>query len=200
MNRSNQTAGVFARNPAFRLALGACPALAVTATTGDALVIGVLTAAVLAVSSFCVSVTRNLFTQNVKMPCHVLIITTAASVAAVLLAAFAPTTSSTLGIYVPLIAVNCLILNRAEAFASVNKPFASLVDGLVTGFGFVILLLACGAIRELLGNFSLLGIVVIPGSRPFRIFSSACGGFFSLALVLGFYNYAISRKDATTNQ
>jgi Na+-translocating ferredoxin:NAD+ oxidoreductase subunit E len=197
MNKDGTSGGVFARNPAFRMALGACPALAVTATAADALVMGVLTAAVLAVSSFAVSVTRNLVPQNVKIPCHVLIVTAFASVAAIVLAAVAPATSSALGIYVPLIAVNCLILNRAETFASGNKPVASLVDGLVTGIGFTVLLLACGAVRELLGNFSLLGIVVIPGSRPFRIFSSACGGFFTLALALGIYNYAISRKDKT---
>ncbi|HMD67426.1 MAG TPA: Rnf-Nqr domain containing protein [Chitinivibrionales bacterium] len=194
MNQGDQTGGIFARNPAFRLALGACPALAVTATAADALVMGALTAAVLVASSLAVSVTRNLFPQSVKIPCHVLIVTAFASVAAILLAAVAPTTSSTLGIYVPLIAVNCLILNRAETFASGNKPFVSLVDGLVTGIGFAILLLACSAVRELLGNFSLLGFAVIPGNRPFVAFTSACGGFFALALVLGIYNYAISRK------
>lgn len=195
MNQADQTAGVFARNPAFRLALGACPALAVTATVADALAMGALTAAVLVASSLAVSVTRNLFPQSVKIPCHVIIVAAFASVAAILLATVAPTTSSTLGIYVPLIAVNCLILNRVDIFASRNKPFASLADGLVTGIGFVILLLACGAVRELLGNFSLLGFAVLPGNRPFAAFASACGGFFALALVLGIYNYAISRKE-----
>ncbi len=195
MNQNVQTAGVFARNPAFRLALGACPALAVTATAADALAMGALTAAVLVASSLAVSVTRSLFPQSVKIPCHVIIVAAFASVAAILLAAIAPTTSSSLGIYVPLIAVNCLILNRVDIFASRNKPFASLADGLVTGIGFAILLLACGAVRELLGNFSLLGFAVIPGRRPFVAFTSASGGFISIAIVLGIYNYAISRKE-----
>ena len=194
MSPNARTGNVVARNPAFQMALGACPALAVTASAADAFVMGAITAVVLAVSCFTISLTRNFFPQSVKVPCRILIVTAFASVAAVLLAAHAPATAAALGVYVPLIAVNCLILNRAETFASANKPVASLLDGLVTGLGFALLLLACGAVREFLGNFTLLGNTVVPLHRPFAIFSRACGGFFSLAFVLALYHYALSRK------
>jgi|WetSurMetagenome_2_1015567.scaffolds.fasta_scaffold00672_8 Na+-translocating ferredoxin:NAD+ oxidoreductase subunit E len=194
MNAEVPADGVFARNPAFKLALGACPAIAVTTTVFDALAMGTLTAAVLTASNFTVSLGRNIIPRSVKTLCQILIVTAFASIAAVLLAAFAPKTAATLGIYVPLISINCLILGRAETFASENRPLVSLTDGLVTGAGFIILLLGCGAIRELLGQFSLMRISLLPWRPPFSAFTSPCGGFFAIAFVIGFFNFAVARK------
>jgi electron transport complex protein RnfE len=186
--------GIFAQNPVFRVALGVCPALAVTATMADALVMSGLVMAVLAASNLAVSITRNLIAQRVRIPCQILIITAFASMANMLLLNRSPHFSAALGIYVPLIAVNCLILNRADAFAAKNKPIASLLDAIVVGIGFTVALLACSMIRELFGNFSLMGQKVIPGHQPFLALTTACGAFFSLAFVLGLYNYFMAQK------
>ncbi len=187
--------GIAAQNPVLRLALGLCPALAVTATINDALVMGMLVLCVLAASSFAVSVTRNLIPHRVRIPCHILIVAAFASMAGILLSVRAPHASAALGIYVPLIAVNCLILDRAETYASKNKALASLVDGIGMGLGFTGALFLCSVVRELLGSFSLFGVKVIPGSHPLLALTRSCGGFFSLALVLGTLNFLRQRKE-----
>ena len=194
MTTADINRGIFTQNPVFRFALGVCPALAVTATVADAAIMGMLVICVMAASNFAVSLTRNFVAQRVRIPCHILIVTAFASMADILLSAHAPQAAASLGIYVPLIAVNCLILNRTETFAAKNKPLSALFDGIVAGLGFTAAMLACSVVREVLGSFSLMGVKVVPGARPFVALTTACGAFFSFALVLGLYNYITLRR------
>jgi electron transport complex protein RnfE len=186
--------GVFSGNPVFRLALGLFPALAVTSTMGLALVMSALVTCVLAASAYTISLARNFIPQRVRIPCQLIVVAAYASVADIVLCSRFPSQSSALGMYVPLIAVNCLILNKAETFSAKNKPVASLVDSIVTGIGFTVALLACSAVRELLGTYSLMGQAIIPSRQPILAMTSTCGAFFSLALVLTVFNYFVLRK------
>ncbi len=186
--------GIFAGNPVFRVALGVCPALAVTATVKQSLAMSALVVGVLAASGITVSLARNLIPQRVRVPCHILVVAAFASIADILLSVRAPHASAVLGIYVPLVAVNCLILSRMQNFAVKNRPLSSLSDGILTGAGFAAALLGCAVIREFLGNYSILGQQVFPGRQPLLAMTNACGAFFSLAFVLAIFNYAVSQK------
>jgi Na+-translocating ferredoxin:NAD+ oxidoreductase subunit E len=186
--------GIIDRNPVFRLALGLCPALAVTGSVSDALGMGLCVLCVLIASNATVSLTKKLIPQKVALPCHVLIIATFSVMAQIIINRTVPVLGAHLGIYLPLVAVNCLILDRAVSFASQNKVTASILDAAVMGTGFMLALFLCSFVREFLGSFSLFGQKVLPFGRPMLVFTTACGGFFSIALVLGVINYFQSRK------
>jgi electron transport complex protein RnfE len=190
--------GVFLSNPVFRLALGLFPALAVTSTMSMALVMSILVTCVLAASTYTISLARNFIPQRVRIPCQLIIVAAYASVADLVLCSRFPGQSDALGMYVPLIAVNCLILHKVETFAAKNKPMASLVDSVVTGIGFAVALLGCAAVREILGTYSFMGRAIIPSRQPILAMTSACGAFFSLALVLSIFNYFARRKKKDT--
>jgi Na+-translocating ferredoxin:NAD+ oxidoreductase subunit E len=194
MIKSELKRGIIDQNPVFRLGLGLCPALAVTATVNDAMVMGICVWGVLIASAAAVSLTRKLIPQRMQAPCHIMIVACFATMAEIILRAHAPAMSGRLGIYVPLIAVNCLILDRAGSFASQNGFFASILDGAVMGAGFIAALFLCSVTREFLGSYRLFGQQIVPGAHPILAFSSACGGFFAIALVLGLINYLRLRK------
>jgi electron transport complex protein RnfE len=183
------------RNPVFSLALGLCPALAVTTSVYDALCMGLCVFSVMIASNIMVSLTRNLIPKKVHVPCHILIVATFAVMVEIIMKHNAPALSNHLGIYLPLVAVNSLVLERADFFASKNGVFASLLDGIVMGIGFVIALFLCALVREFLGSYSIFGQKVVPSCRPMLVFSYACGGFFSIALLLGIINFLRLRKE-----
>ena len=186
--------GIVDQNPLFRLGLGLCPALAVTATVGDAVGMGLCVWGVLVASAAAVSFTRNLIPRNVAALCRLMMIACFATIADMLLQAHAPGLRGRLGIYVPLIAVNCLILERTDSFAAKNRLVPSVIDGAAMGAGFIAALFFCSVVREILGSFRLFGQRVVPSENPLLVFASPCGGFFALALVLGLYNFLRLRK------
>ena len=197
--------GVFDSNPTFRLVLGMCPTLAVTTTAFNGLGMGLAAMLVLVCSNALVSLLRNVIPEKVRIPAYVLIIATFVTVLEMLLKKFIPTLYSALGIYLPLIVVNCIILARAEAFASVNKVGDSILDGLGMGLGFTLALVLLGFIRELLGSGTIfagsLGSVEFGLSLgklqnySMSIFALPAGGFLTLGLVMACVNAISDRRQ-----
>jgi Na+-translocating ferredoxin:NAD+ oxidoreductase subunit E len=189
MIKSELKRGMFLENPVFGMALGLCPALAITTTMKNALGMGLAAICVLAGSNVTVSLLCRWIPYKVRIPCYLIIIATYVSMALLVMKTAAPRLEHSLGIFVPLLAVNCIILARAESFASKNKAGPSLLDAVSTGLGFCLALVVCACIRELFGAGRLLGTPVVPHAAPMLALNYACGGFFSIALVLGIMNY-----------
>jgi electron transport complex protein RnfE len=188
------TKGIFRENPTFRLVLGMCPTLAVTTLAVNGLGMGLSTAAVLAASNVVISLLRNLIPDKIRIPAYIIIIATFVTMTDMLLNAFQPELHSQLGIFIPLIVVNCIILGRAEAFASKHGVFDSIADGLGMGLGFTLSLTVLGSIRELIGNGTLFGVNVLGASyEPFQVLTSPPGAFFALGLLMALMNF-LSRK------
>jgi Na+-translocating ferredoxin:NAD+ oxidoreductase subunit E len=181
-------AGLWRDNPVLVQALGMCPTLAVSNTAANALAMGLATAAVLTASALSISPLRTLIPRQVRLATFVLIIASFVTVTDRLIEALAIDIHRSLGAFLPLIVVNCLILGRMEAFASRQAPRAALADAAGMGAGFVLALLALGAVRELLGQGTLFGVAVFgPHFEPWLVMLLPGGGFFALAaLVLGF--------------
>lgn len=182
------TKGIFAQNPIFTLVLGLCPTLAVTTSVENALGMGVATFFVLVSSSFLVSVFKQRIPAQIRIPVFILVIATFVTVAELFMAAYTPALSKSLGIFIPLIVVNCIVLGRIEAFASKKQVSRSLLDATGMGLGFTLALLALGGIREILGT----GSIVFSGARIISIpivGASAMilspGAFLTLGLLLG---------------
>ncbi len=180
---------IIERNPVFVLALGLCPALAVTTNLKNAIGMGLAALCVLVASNAMVSLTRKWVPYKVRTICYLIIITTIVSMADILMKADVPALRRNLGIFIPLLAVNCIILERAETFSSKNKVGASIIDAITTGLGFCFALIVCAIIREALGENRLFGAPIIPHAAPLQALQYSCGGFFSIALVLGFINH-----------
>ncbi|HKK27017.1 MAG TPA: electron transport complex subunit RsxE [Gemmatimonadota bacterium] len=177
--------GVWEENPVLIQILGLCPTLAVTNTVENAVAMALATAFVLVGSSGLVSLVRRIIPDQVRISAYILIIATFVTVVDLLMAAVAPSASKALGPFVPLIVVNCMILGRAEAFASKNPFFPSILDAAGTSSGFAVALLMMGGVRELLGSGSLLGLHVLPGSwEPWVIMILPPGGFLTLGVIL----------------
>ena len=180
------TNGFIKENPTLVLVLGACPALAVTTSLTNALGMGLATTFVLVMSNLLISMLKSLIPDKVRIAGYIIIIATFVSIVDLLIQAYVPALASSLGIFIPLIVVNCIVLGRAEAFASKNSIFDSLLDGIGMGVGFTIALSIIGFTRELFGNFSILGQKIIPGDG-ILIFVLAPGAFlvfgFTIALV-----------------
>jgi len=188
------TKGLWAEIPPFRLVLGLCPALAVTKTVGDGIGMGLATTFVLVCSNVLVSLLRSIIPAKVRIACFIIIIATFVTVVELLSQAFFYPLYLSLGIFIPLIVVNCVVLGRAEAFASKNGPFLSLADGLGIGLGFTLALGALGAVREVLGNGSFYGIDLFgPSFQPFTFMVEAPGAFVGLGLLLCVMNMLESR-------
>lgn len=197
--------GVLASNPVFRLVLGMCPTLAVSTSAFNGLGMGLAATIVLVCSNALVSMLRKVIPDKVRIPAFVLIIATFVTMVEMLLRKFVPTLYNALGIYLPLIVVNCIILARAEAFASTNKVGDSILDGLGMGLGFTLALMLLGFIRELIGAGTVfmgslgdLSFGLTLGSLPdyaLAIFVMPAGGFLTLGLVMAAIN-AISDKIA----
>ncbi|MDO4302626.1 MAG: electron transport complex subunit E [Bacillota bacterium] len=183
------TNGLIKENPTFVLMLGMCPTLAVTTSAINGLGMGLTTMVVLALSNLFISLLRKVIPDKVRIPAFIVIIASFVTVAELLLKAYIPFLYSALGLYIPLIVVNCIILGRAEAYASKNGAILSLFDGIGMGLGFTCALTIIGAVRELLGAGELFGYSVMPESYvPCSIFVLAPGAFFVLAALTAIQN------------
>lgn len=187
--REEFTKGLIKENPVLRLVLGTCPTLATTTSLESAIGMGLSAALVLVCSNIVISALRKVIPQKVRIPCYIVVIAGFVTIVQMLVKAFVPSLDEQLGVYLPLIVVNCIILGRAEAFAGKNSVLASAVDGLGMGIGFTCALIIMGGIRELLGSGSLLGHAVFPESFPaMTIFVLAPGGFFVFGLLMACAN------------
>ena len=181
--------GLIKENPTFVLMLGMCPTLAVTTSAINGLGMGLTTMVVLALSNMFISLLRKVIPDKVRIPAFIVIIASFVTVVELLLKAFIPFLYDALGLYIPLIVVNCIILGRAEAYASKNDVVSSLFDGVGMGLGFTCALTIIGAVRELIGAGELFGFAVMPESYvPCSIFVLAPGAFFVLAALTAIQN------------
>ncbi|MDD6212511.1 MAG: electron transport complex subunit E [Clostridiales bacterium] len=183
--------GLIKENPTFVLMLGMCPTLAVTTSAINGIGMGLSTTAVLMMSNLLIGCLRNIIPDKVRIPSYIVIIASFVTIVQLLLQAFVPSVYSALGIYIPLIVVNCIIFGRAEAFASKNSGPLSFCDGIGMGLGFTWAITVIGLVREFLGAGTLFGIEVltkIPGFEPIAIFIMAPGAFFVLAILTALQN------------
>ena len=182
--------GIIRENPTFVLTLGMCPTLAVTTSAINGLGMGLSTMVVLALSNLMISAFRKIIPDKVRIPAFIVIVASFVTVVQLLLQAYVPALNDSLGIYIPLIVVNCIILGRAESYASKNPPIPSLFDGIGMGLGFSLALTCIGAVRELLGSGAVFGFHVMPDSFvPISIFVMAPGAFFVLACLTALQNW-----------
>jgi electron transport complex protein RnfE len=180
MERLNN--GIFKENPTFVMMLGMCPTLAVTTSCINGIGMGLTTTVVLALSNVMISLLRNFIPDGVRVPSFIVIVASFVTIVQFLLEAYLPSLNDSLGIYIPLIVVNCIILGRAESYASKNPPVASLFDGIGMGLGFTLALGILGAVREIIGSGAIFGIQF--WDEPIGIFALAPGAFFVLALLV----------------
>ncbi|MBQ3105130.1 MAG: electron transport complex subunit E [Lachnospiraceae bacterium] len=181
--------GLFRENPTLVLMLGMCPTLAVTTSAVNGVGMGLTTTAVLVLSNALISMLRNIIPDKVRIPAFIVVIATFVTVVELLLEGFLPALYDALGIYIPLIVVNCIILGRAEAYASKAAVIPSIFDGFGMGLGFTLALTCIGSIRELIGMGEVFGYRVMPASYvPFSIFVLAPGAFFVLAILTAIQN------------
>ena len=180
--------GLIKQNPTFVLILGMCPTLGTTSSAITGLSMGMATMVVLACSNVVVSACRKLIPDAVRIPAFILIISTFVTVIQLIMQAWLPSLDATLGIFIPLIVVNCILLGRAESFASRNTVSDSLFDGLGIGAGFTCALTVIGTIRELLGTGSIFGIDIFPSEFGSLMFVLAPGAFIVLGLIIALFN------------
>ncbi len=178
--------GLFRQNPTFRLVLGTCPTLAVTTAAMNGVGMGLAVTFVLICSNAIISLLRNVIPSKVRIPAYILIIATFVTIVRMLLNKFLPSVATALGAYVSLIVVNCIILGRAEAFASKNPVGASALDGLFMGLGFTFAITLMGAFREVLGSGKIFGVKLFDFSIGF--FSHNSGALFTFGLFIGIYS------------
>ncbi len=191
------TKGLIAENPVLRLVLGTCPTLAVSTSITNAIGMGLSASIVLVCSNIVISALRKVIPSKVRIPAYIVIIASFVTIVQMIVKAFAPAIDESLGVYLPLIVVNCIILGRAEAFAGKNGVLASAVDGLGMGVGFTCALLAMAAIREFLGAGSLAGFQIITESwpiEPMLIFILPPGGFFVFGMLIAIANKLAEKK------
>ena len=187
--------GIIKENPTFVLVLGMCPTLAVTTSAINGVGMGLSTTAVLIMSNMMISMLRKIIPDSVRMPAFIVVVASFVTVVDFLLQGFAPSLYDSLGLYIPLIVVNCIILGRAESYASKNPVLPSIFDGLGMGLGFTVSLTCIGLIRELIGNGSMFNIQVMPSSyEPISIFVMAPGAFFVLAFLTAAQNKIKMKK------
>lgn len=189
--------GILNENPTFRLVLGVCPTLASTTSATNGLGMGLAATFVLLGSNIVISLLRNLIPDKVRIPAFIVVISTFVTIVQMLIQAFVPALYDALGLFIPLIVVNCIILARAEAFAAKNPVMSSAMDGLGMGLGFTAALILIGAIREILGNGTIFGNAVFgPAFEPMLLAIMAPGGFIVFGLVLGIINAIVNRVSA----
>jgi len=189
--------GIFTENPTFRLILGMCPTLAVSTSLVNAIGMGAATTFVLLGSNILVSLFRKLIPSNIRIPAFIVIIATFVTIVELIMQAYFPALNKALGIFIPLIVVNCIILGRAEAFASKNPVFPSILDALGMGIGFTGALALLGAAREILGAGTIWGYHILgAGFNPVIIMILPPGAFIALGLFLGFFNSLAKKRKA----
>ena len=185
--------GILTENPTFRLVLGTCPTLAVTTSAMNALGMGAAVIFVLIGSNTVISLLRNFIPEKVRIPSFVIIISTFVTMIELLMHAFVPALYESLGIFIPLIVVNCIIFARAEAFAQKNGVLNSAVDGLAMGLGFTGAVFLIGSVRELISAGQILGHTVMPASfEPMLMIAMASGGFIMFGLALAVFNLIVN--------
>ena len=190
------TKGLWRENPVLVLMLGMCPTLAVSSSAKNALGMGIATTFVLLGSNMVISAIRKLIPEKVHIPCYIVVIAVFVTIIEKLMSAYAPAElNKALGIYIPLIVVNCIVLGRAEAFAGRNGVVASALDGIGMGLGFTLALTALGAVREFLADGTLFELQVVPGWQQFVLLKLPAGAFIVLAAFLGIMN-AIKLRQA----
>ena len=189
--------GIFTENPTFRLILGMCPTLAVSTSLVNAIGMGAATTFVLLGANILISLFRKLIPSNIRIPAFIVIIATFVTIVELIMQAYFPALNKSLGIFIPLIVVNCIILCRAEAFASKNPVFPSILDALGMGIGFTGALALLGATREILGAGTIWGYHVLgAGFNPVIIMILPPGAFIALGLFLGFFNSLAKKRKA----
>ena len=189
------TKGFFKENPTLILVLGCCPTLAVTTSVTNALGMGAATTFVLLMSNIIISALKNVIPDKVRIPSYIVIIATFVSMIDLLIQGFLPSLSASLGVFIPLIVVNCIVLGRAEAFANKNSVVDSILDGLGMGIGFTIALTLIGGIREILGSGSFLGYQFIPSEYNMLIFVLAPGAFIVFGFVMAAVRYFVNKSE-----
>ena len=182
------TNGLVRENPTFGLVLGMCPTLATTTSAVNGMSMGLATMFVLVCSNVVISLLRNLIPDKVHIPAYIVVIASFVTMVQLLMQAYVPAIYETLGLFIPLIVVNCIVLGRAEAFAAKNNVGLSLLDGLGMGLGFTIALTILGAVRELLGTGMFFGQLVYPDNYGMLIFVLAPGAFIALAYLMALVN------------
>ncbi|MDA8089353.1 MAG: electron transport complex subunit RsxE [Nitrospiraceae bacterium] len=180
--------GIFGENPVFRIALSLCPAVAVTNSLKNGLLMGIGVFFVQVLANVSVSAVRNFIHERIRLPAYILIIGMWVTAINLLLEAFAYSVYKQIGLYLELIVAFAIILSRAELFASKNKLIPSLFDGIGMGLGFLVALVSISFFRELLGSGSLFGVSVV-ASKPVLLFALPAGGFFAVGLLMGFFNW-----------
>lgn len=181
--------GIVKENPTFVMMLGMCPTLAVTTSAVNGLGMGLTTMVILALSNMMISMLRKMIPDDVRVPAFIVVVASFVTIVQFLLQAYIPSLNASLGLYIPLIVVNCIILGRAEAYASKNPVMPSLFDGIGMGLGFTVGLTSIGIVRELIGSGKIFGAHILPASyEPVSIFVMAPGAFFVLALLTGLQN------------
>ena len=186
---SNLTRGLFRENPTFVLLLGMCPTLGVTSSAINGMGMGLATAFVLIMSNLVISLVAHLIPDKIRIPSFIVIIAAFVTIVDMPMAAYLPGLHAALGLFIPLIVVNCIVLGRAEAFASKNNPFSSVLDGLGMGLGFTMSLTILGSMRELLGSGRIFNLPVYNENYGMLVFVLAPGAF----LALGYLIAAINR-------
>ncbi|RKX72431.1 electron transport complex subunit RsxE [candidate division TA06 bacterium] len=190
--------GIVKENPVLMLVIGLCPALAVSTSAINALGMGIAVLFVLTFSNFTISLIRKLIPNEVRIPIFIIVISTFVTVIDYFMHAYVPELYSNLGVFVPLIVVNCIILGRAEGFASKHNPFDALLDGLGSGFGFILAIFLIGAFREILGSGTFFGVPVFGQAFtkiPVLFFILPPGGYLIIALLMVFMNIYKNRRE-----
>ena len=181
--------GLVKENPTFVLMLGMCPTLAVTTSAINGIGMGLSTTAVLIMSNMMISMLRKIIPDSVRMPAFIVIVASFVTIVDFLMEGFVPSLYDSLGLYIPLIVVNCIILGRAESYASKNPVIPSIFDGIGMGLGFTVGLTSIGIVRELIGSGKIFNMQILPDSyEPFTIFILAPGAFFVLACLVALKN------------
>lgn len=180
--------GVIRENPTFVLVLGMCPTLGTTTSAANGFGMGAATMAVLIMSNIVISLIKNLIPDKVRIPAFIVVIASFVTIIQMLMQAYVPSLYASLGVFIPLIVVNCIILGRAEAFASKNGAFDSALDGVGIGLGFTLSLTVIGAVREILGSGSIFGVSLGIGNYMPLVFVLAPGGFLVLGFLMVLFN------------
>ena len=180
--------GIVPSNPVFVLLLGMCATLGTTSSAYNGMMMGIATAAVLLCSNVVISLVKNLVPDKVRIPAFIVIIASFVTVLQLVVNAWLPSLNASLGIFIPLIVVNCILLGRAEAFASTNGVFASFLDGLGTGIGFTLALVLLGGTREILGTGKIFGAEIFPEDYGMLLFVLAPGAFIALGYLIAIVN------------
>lgn len=185
--------GILNENPTFRLLLGMCPTLAISTAASSGVGMGLATTFVLVFSNLVISMLRNVIPEKVRIPSFVVVIATFVTIIDLIIKAFLPALSSTLGIYIPLIVVNCIIFARAESFAFKNPVLPSIFDGLGMGLGFTGALTLLASVREIIGSGKWFGMAIMPASyKPMSIIVSPAGGFITLGVMILIVNAIVN--------